>query len=105
VTILEEILERTYAELGDERVYARRLTRRRLLGGSRATECVHALWMMMQDAARANRLRPLRIDLLSPRDEGAREWVDRCVALVRSWRLRGERESRGRADKMTSAGG
>jgi hypothetical protein len=91
VTIVDEILERNYAELGDERVSAHVLTRGEMRRGSKATGCVHMLWMTMADCASAHRVRPLPVAALSPNDEAAKEWVDRCIALVRDWRIHVER--------------
>ena len=78
-----------------DRVRARRLTRRALVRDfSPAGWCIFHLWRSSLEFADAHGVKDLPLADLSPRDELARQWVDRCVAIVRAWRQGVELESR-----------
>lgn len=76
-----------YEAIGvSDRVRARKLTRLALGRNlSPAGWCVWRLWMASREVADAYGVPEMPVALLSPRDELARQWVDRCVELVRAW--------------------
>ena len=92
-----------YEALGDTRVQARKLTRASLLRDfSPGASIVFRVWMASRDFADAHGVKELPVAALSPRDETARAWVDRCVAIVRAWRTDVENGARTRERRTSS---
>lgn len=93
-----EAAEYHYRQIRDEDRAPRRFTRRPI-ANSPATWCVWCLYSAVVFNAPRIGAKPLPLGAFAPeKDEPAKAWVDRCVAIVREWRERAELGARRQGD-------